>query len=62
MVNDQHVHAPDPVKVKLLEKRRKLKQKGLQSDEAPRKILNAFENELLADEEIACSASYNADR
>jgi hypothetical protein len=61
-VNADHSHAPDPIRIKLLEKRRKIKEKGLMSDEAPRKILGSFENELTSDEEIACSASYSADR
>ena len=62
IVNSDHNHAPDPIKLKNLEKRRKIKIKGMQSDEPPRKTLANFEDEESIDEEIANSASYSADR
>lgn len=60
--NENHNHAPDPTTFNNLEKRRKIKEKLVNSDEAPRKILSQFVNAIIDDEEIANSPSHDADR
>ena len=61
-INDSHNHAPDPIKLKHLEKRWKIKTKALNSNEPPRVIIAAFENEIQSKEGIVNSTSYDADR
>ncbi|CAF1072896.1 unnamed protein product [Brachionus calyciflorus] len=58
----EHNHPSDPIKFVQLERRSKIELKASMCDEPPRKIISEFVNEITDEEEIANSASHNADR
>ncbi len=61
--NDCHVDAPDPIKIKELEHRHKLKQKAEQCiNERPRSLITNINQSNISEEAIAISGSYNVYR